>query len=169
MDLKPFIRPVKDFPKPGILFWDITPLLNDPKAFRYAIDALAERLGGDGATKIVSAEARGFILGAPLAHKMGLGCVPVRKKGKLPYSTISVTYDLEYGTDSLFMHADAVAPGEKVLLVDDVLATGGTMVGVCDLVEKAGGIISAVGFLIELTYLGGKEKLGRPFTSIVKL
>jgi len=168
MDLKPYIRAIKDF-KPGITFWDITPLLGDPKAFRYAIDAMAEQIGGNGATKIVSAEARGFILGAPLAHKLGMGCVPVRKSGKLPYSTISVSYDLEYGTDSLFMHEDAVAKGEKVILVDDVLATGGTMVGVCDLVEKSGGIVSGVGFLIELTYLGGKEKLGRPFTSVVRL
>jgi adenine phosphoribosyltransferase len=168
MDLKSYIRPIKDF-KPGITFWDITPLLGDPKAFRYAIDAMADQLSGNGATKIVSAEARGFILGAPLAHKLGMGCVPVRKSGKLPYATLSVTYDLEYGTDSLYMHEDAVAQGEKVLLVDDVLATGGTMVGVCDLVEKAGGIVSSVGFLIELTYLGGKEKLGRPFTSVVQL
>lgn len=168
MDLKPYIRAIKDF-KPGITFWDITPLLGDPKAFRYAIDAMAEQVGGNGATKIVSAEARGFILGAPLAHKLGMGCVPVRKSGKLPYATISVTYDLEYGTDSLFMHEDAVAKGEKVLLVDDVLATGGTMVGVAELVEKAGGIVSGVGFLIELTYLGGAAKLGRPFTSVVQL
>lgn len=168
MDLKPYIRAIKDF-KPGITFWDITPLLGDPRAFRYAIDAMAEQVGGNGATKIVSAEARGFILGAPLAHKLGMGCVPVRKSGKLPYATLSVTYDLEYGTDSLFMHEDAVAPGEKVLLVDDVLATGGTMVGVADLVEKAGGVVGGVGFLIELSYLGGAAKLNRPFTKVVTL
>jgi len=169
MDLKSYIRPVKDFPKPGILFWDITPLLGDPAAFRYAIDAMAEQLGGNGATKVVSAEARGFILGAPLAHKLGLGCVPVRKKGKLPYNTISVTYDLEYGVDSLYMHEDAVTPGERILLVDDVLATGGTMAGVVNLVEKAGGVVSAVGFLIELSYLNGKDKLKRPYSTLITM
>jgi len=168
MDLKSYIRSIQDFPKPGVVFLDITPLLADPRAFRYAVDAMAEPLAGNGATKVVAAEARGFILGAPLACKLGLGCIPVRKKGKLPYSTISVTYDLEYGADSLYMHEDALTPGEQVLVVDDVLATGGTMAGVLDLVEKTGARVAGVGFLIEIAFLKGRDKLkGRDFHTVM--
>src|SRR5512135_3422188 len=135
MDLRALIRDIPDFPKPGIVFLDITPLLGNGEAFRHAIDTMAARFSGCGATKIVCAEARGFIFGAALAYKMGLGFVPVRKPGKLPYKTASVTYDLEYGTDTLHMHEDALLKGEKVLVIDDVLATGGTLTGMLQLME----------------------------------
>ncbi len=158
MDLRQFIRDIEDF-KPGIVFFDITPLLASAEAFRHTIDALAERFEGCGATKILAAEARGFIFGAPLAYKMGMGFVPVRKPGKLPYKTISCSYELEYGTDSLCMHTDAVAPGEKVLIIDDLLATGGTCGAMIDLVNTAGGTVAGLGFVIELAFLEGKAKL----------
>ncbi len=158
MDLRQFIRDIEDF-KPGIVFFDITPLLASPEAFRYTIDALAERFADCGATKILAAEARGFIFGAPLAYKMGMGFVPVRKPGKLPYKTISCSYELEYGTDSLCMHTDAVAKGEKVLIIDDLLATGGTCGAMIDLVKTAGGEVAGLGFVIELAFLEGKGKL----------
>lgn len=159
MDLRQLIRDIPDYPKEGILFFDITPLLGDPDGFRRAIDLLAERFAGSGATKIVAAEARGFIFGAALAYKMGLGFVPVRKPGKLPYKTISVSYDLEYGSDTLCMHEDALLRGEKVLVIDDLLATGGTLSGVIDLVEHFGADIVGVGVVIELEFLNGKEQL----------
>ncbi|WP_054647956.1 adenine phosphoribosyltransferase, partial [Salidesulfovibrio brasiliensis] len=125
MDLRSHIRDIPNYPKEGIVFFDITPMLSDPNAFRHTVDCLAEKFKDCGATKIVAAEARGFIFGAPLAYKMGIGFVPVRKPGKLPYETKCVTYDLEYGTDTLCMHADALEEGEKVLVIDDLLATGG--------------------------------------------
>lgn len=159
MNLRDYIRDIPDFPKQGILFFDITPLMGDPKAFAHTIDAMAERFKDSGATKILAAEARGFIFGAPLAYKMGLGFVPVRKPGKLPYKTKSVTYDLEYGTDTLTMHEDAVQPGEKVLLIDDLLATGGTAAGLVQLTQEAGGIIVGMGFLVELSFLDGPGKM----------
>ncbi|OGR35340.1 MAG: adenine phosphoribosyltransferase [Desulfovibrionales bacterium GWA2_65_9] len=169
MDLRKYIRDVLDF-KPGITFFDITPLLSDPKAFSYSIDALAERYKDSGANKIVAAEARGFIFGAPLAYKMNIGFVPVRKPGKLPYKTTSVTYDLEYGTDSLCMHVDAVTPGDQVLIIDDLLATGGTTGGMIQLVKQGGGAIVGIGFLIELGFLDGPNKLdGIPHECLLKL
>ena len=170
MDLRRFIRDIKDYPKEGIVFFDITPMLSDPKAFSYAIDALAERFADSRANKILAAEARGFIFGAPLAYKMGLGFVPVRKPGKLPYQTTSVSYDLEYGSDTLEMHVDAVAPGEKVLVIDDLLATGGTMGGLLKLVQTAGGEVAGIGFVIELGFLNGPSMLnGIPHQFLLKL
>ncbi|MBI5519735.1 MAG: adenine phosphoribosyltransferase [Desulfovibrio sp.] len=169
MDLRSYIRDVLDF-KPGITFFDITPLLAEPAAFRYAIDALAERYKDAGATKILAAEARGFLFGAPLAYKMNLGFIPVRKPGKLPYKTTSVTYDLEYGTDTLQMHVDAVKPGDRILIIDDLLATGGTTGGMIQLVKDAGGDIAGIGFLIELGFLDGPSKLeGIPHEYLLKL
>jgi len=161
MRLEERIRDIPDFPKPGIVFKDITPLLADAEAFRQAVDELAAKFAGSGAAKVLAAEARGFIFGAALAYKMGLGFVPVRKPGKLPYKTTSVTYELEYGTDTLCMHEDAVAPGEKVLVIDDLLATGGTVGGMLQLIAKAKGKVVGIGFLIELDFLDGRAKLGR--------
>ncbi len=170
MDLRKFIRDVPNFPKDGILFFDITPLLAEPRAFRYAIDAMAERFQDLGANKIVAAEARGFLFGAPLAYKMNVGFVPVRKPGKLPYKTTSVTYDLEYGTDTLCMHVDAVEPGDKILIIDDLLATGGTTGGMIKLVKNKGGDIAGIGFIIELGFLDGPSKLeGIPHQYLLKL
>ncbi|MYL84035.1 adenine phosphoribosyltransferase [Desulfovibrio aerotolerans] len=159
MDLRTLIRDIPDYPKEGILFFDITPLLGDPAGFRQAIDLLAERFADSGATKIVAAEARGFIFGAALAYKMGLGFVPVRKPGKLPYKTVSISYELEYGSDTLCMHEDALLRDEKVLVIDDLLATGGTLSGVIDLVEHFGADIVGIGVVIELEFLNGKEQL----------
>jgi len=169
MDLRKYIRDVLDF-KPGITFFDITPLLADPAAFRYVIDALAERYKDSGANKIVAAEARGFLFGAPLAYKLNVGFIPVRKPGKLPYKTTTVTYDLEYGTDSLQMHVDAVKPGDRVLIIDDLLATGGTTGGMIELVKNAGGDVAGIGFLLELGFLEGSSKLdGIPHEYLLKL
>ncbi|MFW5735063.1 MAG: adenine phosphoribosyltransferase [Oceanidesulfovibrio sp.] len=159
MDLRSYIRDIPDFPKEGIVFFDITPLLGDGKAFASAIDSMYEKFKDTGATKVLAAEARGFIFGAPLAYKMGIGFVPVRKPGKLPYKTINVTYDLEYGTDTLCMHQDAVSEGEKVLVIDDLLATGGTAAGMLKLVHEVKGEIVGLGFLVQLGFLEGKEKL----------
>ncbi|HAS90044.1 MAG TPA: adenine phosphoribosyltransferase [Desulfovibrio sp.] len=170
MNLRDYIRDIPDFPKEGIVYFDITPLLAEPKAFQYTIDQLAERFADYKIDKIAAAEARGFIFGAPLATKLGIGFVPIRKPGKLPYETISVSYDLEYGTDNLNMHIDAVAKGENVLLIDDVLATGGTAEGMVKLVEKAGGKVSAMGFIAELSFLDGKSKLDQiETTSLIQL
>ncbi|GAB7080541.1 adenine phosphoribosyltransferase [Megalodesulfovibrio paquesii] len=159
MNLREYIRDIPDFPKQGILFFDITPLMADPAAFRHTINTMAERFKDSGATKILAAEARGFIFGAPLAYAMGIGFVPVRKPGKLPYKTRSVTYDLEYGTDTLSMHEDAVTPGEKVLLIDDLLATGGTAEGLVQLAREARAEVVGMGFLVELSFLDGPGKM----------
>lgn len=168
LDLKSTIRSIPDFPKPGILFRDITTLLADKKAFSCALEALAQQVAKKKIDKVVAIEARGFIFGGALAHRLGAGFVPVRKKGKLPWRTNSVTYDLEYGTDMLFMHEDAIKPGEKVLIVDDLLATGGTAKAVIDLVKLAQGKIIALVFLIELSALKGKDKLeGYPAYSLI--
>lgn len=158
-DLKALIRDIPNFPKPGILFRDITTLLNNGDAFRTAINALAEKFAGKGITKVVGIESRGFLTAAPLAYLLNAGFVPVRKKGKLPFKTNTVSYDLEYGTDTLEIHEDAVIKGEKVLVVDDLLATGGTAKATCDLVRSSGGHIAGVAFLIELAGLGGRNRL----------
>jgi adenine phosphoribosyltransferase len=165
-DLGSSIRSVPDFPKPGIVFRDITPLLKDPEAFREAVGRMAEPYRKGSVDVVVGAESRGFIFAAPIALALGAGFVPVRKKGKLPAATASVTYDLEYGTDTLQMHLDAVGAGTRVLMVDDLLATGGTMAASCEMIEKAGGRIVGVEFLIELAFLGGRAKLaGYPVRS----
>ena len=159
MDLLTFIRDIPDFPKPGIIFKDITPLLNNPEAFKAAIDQLASRYAGKRIDKIVGIEARGFIFAGALAYRLGTGMVPVRKKGKLPYKTLSETYELEYGTDTMEMHEDAIKPGDHVLVLDDLIATGGTLAATCRLVEKLGGSIVEVAILIELSFLNGREKV----------
>jgi adenine phosphoribosyltransferase len=159
MDLKKYIRDVPDFPKPGILFKDITPLLATPTAFEFAIDQLAQRYRHRKIDAIAAAEARGFLLAAPLALILSKPLVPLRKPGKLPYQTKSYQYDLEYGSAELHMHVDAVQPGDQVLLVDDVLATGGTMVAACKLAEQAEAKVVGCAFLIDLVFLGGHKKL----------
>ena len=157
--LKNYIRSIPDWPKKGILFRDITPLLADPKAFSAAIDALCAGFTETGIDYVAAIEARGFIFGSAVAEKLGAGFVPIRKKGKLPFKTESITYDLEYGTDTLEVHSDAISSGAKVLMIDDLLATGGTMTAACKLIEKIGGEIVGISFLIELTKLAGREKL----------
>lgn len=168
MDLRDKIRIIENFPIEGISFKDITTLLADPKAFRYAVDRLAEELKDYEFDAIVGPEARGFIIGAPLAYKLGLPFIPIRKKGKLPYKTISFNFKLEYGTDTLQMHEDALKPGSKVLLVDDLLATGGTMSAILNMIEQAGSKVLAAAFIIELDGLNAREKLGElPVVSLV--
>lgn len=159
MDLKAYVRDVPDFPKPGILFKDITPLLQDPLALRYAVDQLAEFCAPRRPDVVLGAEARGFILGAALAYSLGAGFVPARKPGKLPWRVSQADYDLEYGIDALQMHQDAIRPGQRVIVHDDLLATGGTARAKIDLVEEAGGLVVGVAFLIELKFLGGRSKL----------
>ena len=157
--LKTRIRHVPDFPKAGILFYDVTTLLRDPVGFRLAIDTLSEPYHDIGISLVVGIESRGFILGAAVADRIGAGFVPVRKVGKLPHTTIRVTYDLEYGSDSLEMHEDAIEKGQKVLIVEDLLATGGTARATIDLVRQLGGDVHGIAFLIELVALKGRDKL----------
>ncbi len=159
MNLEQYIRDIHDFPKEGIVFKDITPLLASPEGFRGAIDTIAEAYADAGITKVMGAEARGFIFGGALAYKLRAGFVPARKPGKLPSATTSHTYELEYGTDSLEVHTDAFVPGDRVLIVDDVLATGGTAAAKAALAEKMGALVVGFAFLIELDFLGGREKL----------
>jgi adenine phosphoribosyltransferase len=159
-DLATRIRDIPDFPKPGILFKDITTLLKDGASFRAAVDGLLEKIGKRDVDVVVGMESRGFIFGAPIAYKLGVGFVPVRKLGKLPADVVSVEYDLEYGSATLEMHKDAIAPDAKVLIVDDLLATGGTVAGTIELVKQLKGQIVACAFLIELTALHGRDKLG---------
>ena len=159
MDLKQHIRHVPDFPKPGILFYDITTLLRDPAGLKETIDRLSAPYAGNGIDVVVGIESRGFILGAAVAERLGAGFIPMRKPGKLPSKAIKETYDLEYGKDALEMHADAVDKGQRVLIVDDVLATGGTAAAATGLVKKAGGELHGLAFLIELVFLNGKMKL----------
>jgi adenine phosphoribosyltransferase len=158
--LKSKIRHVPDFPKPGILFYDITTLLRDPEGLRLSLDALAAPFVATPIDLVVGMESRGFIFGAALADRLGAGFVPVRKVGKLPAGTVKVTYDLEYGTDALEIHADAITPGQRVLIVDDLLATGGTARATIDLVAGLGAEVVACAFLVELTFLKGRAKLG---------
>jgi adenine phosphoribosyltransferase len=153
------IRDIPDFPKPGILFKDITTLLKDPAAFTDAIDALAERCGDYAIDKVIGIESRGFIFGAPLADRLGAGFVPVRKLGRLPAETVSAEYALEYGTNTVEMHRDAIERGERVLIVDDLLATGGTCKAAIELVEQVGATVVGCVFLIELTFLEGRKAL----------
>jgi adenine phosphoribosyltransferase len=160
MDLKDSIRSIPDFPTQGIVFRDISTLLKDPAALQAAVDQLVEPFVDDDIGLVVAAEARGFIFGGAMACRLNAGFVPVRKPGKLPAETIERTYELEYGTDTLTMHKDAVEPGDRVLVVDDLLATGGTIKACCDLVEQLGGEVVACAFLIELSFLPGREKLG---------
>jgi adenine phosphoribosyltransferase len=157
--LKSKIRHVPDFPKAGILFYDVTTLLRDPDGFRMAIDTLSSPYRDRGITAVLGIESRGFILGAAVADRIGAGFIPVRKVGKLPSLTVRVTYDLEYGSDSLEIHRDAVEPGQRVLIVDDLLATGGTARATVDLVKQLGGTIEGVAFLIELLDLNGRSRL----------
>lgn len=159
IDFKKAIRDIPDFPKKGIIFKDITTLLSEGPMFHQAIDAIAEHYKDKGIQKVVGIESRGFIIGAPVAYKLNAGVVPIRKKGKLPHKTISATYQLEYGTDCLEMHEDAFETGEKILIVDDLLATGGTVSATIELVKKLGGQIAGLAFLIELTFLEGRKRL----------
>ena len=159
MDFAPYIRDIEDFPKPGVVFKDITPLLKNPFAFQKAGDALLGLTRNMKIDKVVGVDSRGFIFAPMLAEKLGAGFVTVRKSGKLPYKTISESYDLEYGTGTLEMHSDAIENGEKVLVHDDVLATGGTAEAVCKLVERLGGEVVQCNFLIELTFLKGADKI----------
>ncbi len=168
IDLKDFIRAIPDFPKPGILFRDITTLLKDGKAFKLAIDNLVKNYRSKKIDAVVAIESRGFIFGGAIAHRLGCGFVPVRKKGKLPWKTHSATYQLEYGTDTLEIHQDAIKPGDRVLIIDDLLATGGTAKAVIELVEKVKGKIAGIVFLIELAELQGKSKLkGYPVDTLI--
>lgn len=159
IELQRYIRSIPDWPKKGILFRDITPLLTDPAAFAAAVDALCADFTEAGIEYVAAVEARGFIFGSAVARKLKAGFVPIRKKGKLPFKTESITYDLEYGTDTLEVHSDALRGGARVLMVDDLLATGGTMAAACKLIGKIGGKIAAIAFLIELTDLAGRSKL----------
>jgi len=163
------IRNIPDFPKPGILFRDVTTLIQNKTAFKKSIDLLVKQYKGKRFDKVVGVEARGFIFGATVANKIGAGFVPVRKKGKLPFKTISTTYALEYGTDTLEIHQDAISAGEKILIIDDLLATGGTVAAAVELVKQLGGKVAGIGFVIELVDLKGKDKLKEyPVYSLVK-
>jgi adenine phosphoribosyltransferase len=159
VDLTKYIRDIPNFPKEGIIFKDITPLLKDHNALSYAIEEIHKHYADFGITGVAGIESRGFIFGCPVAGKFGVGFIPIRKPGKLPYKTHSEEYDLEYGTDCIEMHIDAVGPGDKILIVDDLLATGGTAAAAKNLVEKAGAKVAGFGFVVELGFLHGKEKL----------
>ena len=164
-----YIRSIPDFPKPGILFRDITSLIENGEGFRQTIDELTAKAETFGPIDVIAApEARGFVFGAPLAARLGAGLVLMRKKGKLPGKTCSMHYQLEYGTDEIHIHEDSIKPGQRVLVIDDLLATGGTIDGCCRLIESRGGTVAGVGFVIELVDLGGREKLaGRSVFSLV--
>jgi len=167
--LEDWIRDIPDFPQKGILFKDITPLLQDAQAFHAAIERLAAHYAGAGIETVVGVESRGFIFGAPLAYMLHCGFVPVRKFGKLPFKTVTVEYALEYGTNVVEIHTDAIRPGQRVLIVDDLLATGGTVSATMELVEKLGGHIAGIAFLVELTFLKGREHLkGHDVFALIK-
>ncbi len=157
--LKEHIRDIRDFPRPGVVFKDITPLLADKKAFAYTIDAIAHHFDRDEVDKVLGIEARGFMVAAPLAYRFTAGLIPVRKKGKLPWDVESQTYELEYGVDMLEVHRDAISSGERILIVDDVLATGGTALATAHLTERCGGKVAGIATIMELSFLGGREKL----------
>jgi adenine phosphoribosyltransferase len=167
--LEDWIRDIPDFPQKGVLFKDITPLLQDGVAFQASVERLAAHYAGAGIQTVVGVESRGFIFGAPLAYLLRCGFVPVRKFGKLPFQTVSVEYALEYGTNVVEMHTDAIHPGQRVLIVDDLLATGGTVSAAMELVEKLGGHIAGIAFLVELTFLRGREQLkGHDVFALIK-
>ncbi len=169
MELKDYIRSIQDYPKEGILFRDITTLLKDKEAFKLAIDKMAEQVKDKKVDLIVGAESRGFLIGSALAYKMNCGFIPVRKKGKLPYKTISEEYALEYGTDTLYMHEDAIKKGDNVLVVDDLIATGGTALAMIKMVEKLGGNVVGSSFLIELEELNGRKEIEKyPINILIK-
>lgn len=157
--LKEHIRDINDFPKPGIVFKDITPLLAHKKAFTYTIDAIAHQYDRDEIDKVLGIEARGFMVAAPMAYRFTAGLIPVRKKGKLPWQVETETYELEYGTDDLEIHRDAIEPGERILIVDDVLATGGTALATAKLTERCGGKVAGVATIMELSFLNGRDRL----------
>ena len=170
MDFKTVIRTIPDYPKPGIMFRDITTLLGDARAFRRAVDELVQPFAGRKIDKVAGIEARGFILGGAIAHQLSIGFVPVRKKGKLPHTVIGEDYQLEYGTDRVEIHTDAIKPGEQVLLVDDLIATGGTAAAGIRLLERAGAKVVGCAFVIDLPELGGADKLralGKPVSALV--
>jgi adenine phosphoribosyltransferase len=169
-DLKSTIRSIPDYPKPGIMFRDITTLLGDARAFRQAIDELVQPWAGTKIDKVAGMEARGFILGGAVAHQLSIGFVPIRKKGKLPHKVVTIGYSLEYGIDEMEMHVDAVTPGEKVILIDDLIATGGTAEGAVKLLQKIGAEVVAACFVIDLPELGGAKKieaLGVPVHTLI--
>ncbi len=169
MELKDYIRSIQDYPKEGILFRDITTLLKDKDAFKLAIDKMTEQVKDKKVDLIVGAESRGFLIGSALAYKMNCGFIPVRKKGKLPYKTISEEYALEYGTDTLYMHEDAIKKGDNVLVVDDLIATGGTALAMIKMVEKLGGNVIGSSFLIELEELNGRKEIEKyPINILIK-
>lgn len=169
MELKDYIRSIQDYPKEGILFRDITTLLKDKDVFKLAIDKMAEQVKDKKVDLIVGAESRGFLIGSALAYKMNCGFIPVRKKGKLPYKTISEEYALEYGTDTLYMHEDAIKKGDNVLVVDDLIATGGTALAMIKMVEKLGGNVIGSSFLIELEELNGRKEIEKyPINILIK-
>ena len=161
------VRDVPDYPKPGVVFKDVTPLLGDHVTFSTAVDWLVTRFGRGTVDKVVGIEARGFILAAPVAYHFGAGFIPARKAGKLPGPTVSVTYELEYGSETLELHRDAIAPGDRVLIVDDVLATGGTAAASVELVEELGGTVVGLGFLIELGFLEGAKRLSHDHVALL--
>ncbi len=169
MDLKSVIRSIPDHPKPGILFRDITTLLTDARGFRRAVDEMVQPLAGKKIDKVAGVEARGFILGGAVAHQLSVGFVPVRKKGNLPFTTLSETYELEYGVDEIEIHTDAVAPDDRLLLVDDLIATGGTAIAAVKLLERAGGVVDLCSFVVDLPDLGGAQKLRAMGKSVASL
>jgi len=170
-DLRHSIRSIPDYPKPGIMFRDITTLLGDARAFRRAVDELVQPWAGTKMDKVAGMEARGFILGGAVAHQLSAGFVPIRKKGKLPHTTVSIAYSLEYGVDEMEMHTDAIVKGERVILIDDLIATGGTAEGAVKLLQQMGADVVAACFVIDLPELGGAakiEKLGVPVRTLIK-
>ena len=158
-NLKQYIRSVPDFPKKGISFYDITTLLGNPEGFRSAVDQLTEYVSSKSAKKIIAIESRGFLFGGPISDRLGIGIVPVRKPGKLPAATISEEYSLEYGSDKLEIHSDAIVKGDRVVIIDDLIATGGSVRAVCNLVERLGGEVVGIGAIIDLSFLPWREKL----------
>ena len=169
MELKNYIREIKDYPKEGILFRDITTLLKDKDAFKFAIDSMANQVYDKKIDLVVGAESRGFLIGSALAYRLNVGFIPVRKKGKLPYKTISEEYALEYGTDTLYMHEDSIVNGQNVLIVDDLIATGGTASAMIKMVERLGGNVVGTSFLIELSDLDGKKEIDKyPINVLIK-